>query len=207
MKVKICGVCRPQDAALAAAAGADYVGVILARKGPRQQTSESARAIYAAAPELMHVGVFADQPLPEVAALAAQLRLDIIQLHGTETAQYIHELECETESAIWKSVFLNDVDDLPKAIDEFADSVDGLLLDSGQGGSGQRFDWTLAREVRQLLNAQVQFVVAGGLNAENVAAAVATMRPDVVDVATGVEEVVGVKSPQKIESFVRNARA
>ncbi|HEX6559030.1 MAG TPA: phosphoribosylanthranilate isomerase [Longimicrobiales bacterium] len=207
MKIKICGVCRPEDAAAAQAAAVDYLGVILAHRGPRQQTVETARRIFDAAPDLWHVGVFADQTMKDVAALAELLRLDVIQLHGSENAQLVNELECETDCAIWKSVSLTSPDDLRNAIDLFADDVDALLLDSAAGGSGQRFDWSLADQARALLPAHVQLVIAGGLNAENVGEAVSLLSPDVVDVASGVEEELGVKSAQKIAAFVRSARA
>lgn len=207
MKVKICGVCRPEDAAVAAAAGADYLGVILARKGPRQQSVESARRIYQAAPDLLHVGVFADQTLAEVTRVAQQLQLDVVQLHGAETPQFINELECAIDCAIWKSVSPNSMADVQHAIDELAAHVDALLLDGAQGGSGHRFEWRLARSARALLPAHVQLVVAGGLNPENVREAIATLRPDVVDVASGVEQETGVKAEDRVVAFVRSARA
>lgn len=207
MKIKICGVCRPEDAAVAAAAGADYLGVILGRKGPRQQGEQNAQRIYQAAPDLLHAGVFADQTLAEVVRLAQQLQLDVVQLHGAETPQFINELECAIDCAIWKSVSPNSIEDVHRAIDEFADHVDALLLDGAQGGSGRRFEWKFARDARALLPAHVQLVVAGGLNPENVREAITTLRPDVVDVASGVEQETGVKAEDKVLAFVRSARA
>jgi len=206
VKIKICGLCRPEDAAAAAQAGADYLGVILAQRGPRHQSAPAARSIYDAAPDLLHVGVFADQPLQEVVELAELLQLDVIQLHGAESALFINELECATDCVIWKSVVMTQPADLPLAIDRYADDVDGLLLDGPRGGSGMPFDWTLAHGARSLLNASVQLIVAGGLNPDNVREVVARLSPDIVDVASGVEQEVGIKSKAKMTSFVRNAR-
>ena len=85
MKIKFCGVCRPEDAAAAQRAGADYIGVILSGGFPRSQPLEKAAEIYAAAPNTQHVGVFVDATLPELANAAKKLRLDVLQLHGNET--------------------------------------------------------------------------------------------------------------------------
>ena len=204
-QVKICGVCRLVDAQAVAAADADYIGVILAQRGPRQQSLAAAADIFSAAGDLNRVAVFADQDVMEVAAAAQKLELDVLQLHGVESAQFINELECESDAAIWKVVALRETDDLTRAIDTYADHVDGLLLDAAIGGSGKRFDWMLAENARALLPAQVRLIVAGGLTPANVAQAVAVLRPDVVDVASGVENAVGQKSAEKINAFVREA--
>ena len=190
---------------MVADARADFIGVILARKGPRQQSIESALPIYESAGELARVGVFADQPLAEITHIVEHLGLDIIQLHGSETSSFINELECETDAAIWKMISLKAAADLTRGIDDYADAVDGILLDSSTGGSGQRFDWELARDARVMLPSHVQLIVAGGLNPENVRDVVAYLKPDVVDVASGVEERVGEKSRELVHSFIRNA--
>jgi phosphoribosylanthranilate isomerase len=206
MRVKICGVCRAQDAAVIAAHAADYIGVILAQRGPRQQTLESAARIYGAAGELMRVGVFADQAIMDIAATAQQLHLDVIQLHGNESAEFINELECETDAIIWKTVHLRGSDDLSNAIDAFADHVDGLLLDAEVGGSGRRFEWSHAQRAREQLPEQVTLIVAGGLTPENVQDAIVALQPDVVDVASGVEITTCQKSAEKVRDFITRAR-
>ena len=207
MRVKICGVCRAEDAALIAENGADYIGVILAQRGPRQQTLESAARIYDAAGDVMRVGVFADQEIMDIAATAQQLGLSVIQLHGNESAEFINELECEADAAIWKTVHLRDRDDLERAIDSYADHVDGLLLDAATGGSGKRFEWSHAHRARVLLPEQVTLIVAGGLTPENVHDAIVALQPDVVDVASGVEVTTCQKSAEKIREFIMRARA
>ena len=188
-----------------AAAGADYIGVILAARGPRQQTIESAREIFAAAPEQIRVGVFADQPAEEVAATADALDLDIIQLHGSETASYVHELEAACDRAVWKAFSTTSTNELERAIDEFADDIEGLLLDARTGGSGERFDWSLAADARTLLPDGIALIVAGGLTPENVGDAIAALHPDIVDVASGVESEPGIKDWAKVRAFIENA--
>ena len=152
------------------------------------------------------MGVFADQPAADVAQIAKQLHLDVIQLHGVEPVAYVSGLAARASCAIWKSVFPHAADDLAQAIAEYGPHVQGVLLDSG-AGTGRRFDWSLASGVRALLPAQVVLVVAGGLRPENVSDAVAALRPDVVDVASGVECAVCEKDVMKVRAFVRNARS
>lgn len=211
MKVKICGVCRPEDARAVARAGADYIGVILAPSGRRQQTPASARNIFQAAANLQRVGVFADQSFEEVAVLASHLQLNVIQLHGHESATFVSEIAHETHCAIWKTVWLKTADDLEDAIGIYGEAAHGLLFDAPhgteRGGSGILFDWKLAVDARMMIPAKVQMIAAGGLKPENVRAAVELLRPDVVDVASGVEIQIGQKSNDRIDAFVRNAKA
>lgn len=210
MKVKICGVCRPQDAAAVATAGADFVGVILAPGHRRTQDSQSAAAIFAQARGLKRVGVFVNPAPDHVAQLADDLELDVIQLHGDEDPAIITSIVAQTGCDVWKTVWLSSASDLNDAIERYGESVNGLLLDARQGniigGTGMLFDWQLAAKTREHLSAHLQLIAAGGLTADNVHAAVAALKPDVVDVSTGVESSVGQKSEAAIAAFVRNAR-
>lgn len=203
MKVKICGVCSPHDATLVAQAGADYIGVILARKGPRQQTVEQASAIFDAAPHVRRVGVFANQSVADVAAAARQLQLTVVQLHGNESADAVAEIQREVGAEVWKTIT---PENIVAAVENYVGVVQGVLLDNPNGGSGRTFDWELARNARQLLPAHVKLVVAGGLRADNVQEAIKALNPDVVDVSSGVEKNMGEKSREQVFAFVRNAR-
>ena len=98
-------------------------------------------------------------------------------------------------------------DDLERAIDSYADHVDGLLLDAETGGSGKRFEWSHAQRERMLMTEQVCLNVAGGLTPENVHDAIVALQPDVVDVASGVEVTTCQKSAEKIREFIMRARA
>ena len=210
MNVKICGVCRPQDAAAAAAARADFLGVILAPGHRRTQNPQSAAAIFAQAHGLKRVGVFVDPAPDHVAQLAADLQLDVIQLHGSEDPVVIASIAALTGCNVWKTVWLSRASSVQDAIERYGESAHGLLLDARQGGTiggtGVRFDWQLAAHARARLPARLQLIVAGGLTADNVHAAVAALQPDVVDVSTGVESSIGQKSEAAIAAFVRNAR-
>jgi phosphoribosylanthranilate isomerase len=208
--VKICGVCRPEDAGVAAAAGADYIGVILAPGFGRSRTAEQAMAIYAAAPGLARVGLFVDQGPEAIRAAVERLGLDVVQLHGEETAESAAEL-ADLGCQVWKAIRPRDGQEFVEAIGRYGAVVSALLLDgwSGQGvgGTGTRFPWDAIAAVRERLPAGIALVAAGGLGPENVADAVARLRPDVVDVSSGVERVRGEKDPEKVRAFVARARA
>ena len=205
MKIKICGICRPEDARYAAQSGADYLGVILARRGPRARSLEEAEVILAEAGEAQRVGVFADQTVQEIAEACERLKLDVIQLHGHESIAVVTELQRSTACLVWKAASLESTGDLERAVDTYADVVNGMLFDGRRPGSGALFDWDLVFDARALLPPNVQLIIAGGLTPENVGAAVAELQPDVVDVASGVEETVCEKSKERIERFIRNA--
>lgn len=207
MKIKICGVCHPGDAAVAAQCGADYIGVILATKGPRQQSMAQAREIFNRAGGALRVGVFADQSAAFVSDAAGQLGLDVVQLHGGESPSFAAEVQRQIHGRVWKMIAPQNSEDVERAVADYADVVQGLLFDHSAGGSGRTFDWSVAADARGVLPPNVQLIVAGGLNPTNVRAAVEMLRPDVVDVASGVEDKPCEKSRTRIEAFVRNARS
>lgn len=207
MKVKICGVCRPEDALLVAGAGADYIGVILAKRGPRHRSVLEAERIFDAAGALMRVGVFADQPLDELVQGCETLKLDVIQLHGGENAEYVADAQRRTNCSVWKSISVDRIDDIERQIEGYADVANGLLLDSGGGGTGRRFDWQAARAVREMIPPNVSLILAGGLSADTVREAIETLGPDIVDVASGVEAKICEKSSVLVEAFIKNAKS
>lgn len=205
MKIKICGICRPEDAQYASRAGADYLGVILAKRGPRALALSRAEEVLAGTSPAGRVAVFADQPVDDVAQACERLKLDIVQLHGHESAAYVAEVQRNMSCLVWKAVALETPEDLEHAAERYGDVVNGLLIDGPRAGSGNAFDWNLAVHARSILPPNVQLIVAGGLTPENVKDAVAMMQPDVVDVASGVEENVCEKSRERIDGFIRNA--
>lgn len=199
IKVKICGVTSVADALIAAAAGADAVGLNFSARSPRRVAVETARAIAAALPAgICRVGVFVDQPREEIAAIARAVGLDALQFHGEESVEACAGWEIKTI----KAVRVRDAAALARAA-EYA--VDFLLADAyveGQaGGTGHRvpLEW-LAGAPRQRL------VLAGGLTPDNVADVVRAVRPAGVDVASGVESAPGAKDEEKVRRFIANAR-
>lgn len=212
--VKICGVCTAGDASLATLAGADYVGVILVPGRSRSRTLEEAAAVFAGT-SCRRVGVFVDPAAEEVAQAVGRLRLDIVQLHGDETATRARELRDaaagQRRVRFWKAVRIRDAAEIQAAAAVYDGAVDGLLLEgfseAGHGGVGARFDWEAAAMMRGALPAELELVVAGGLRPDNVAEAVRLLRPDVVDVSSGVEESLCRKSAELVNAFVAAARS
>jgi phosphoribosylanthranilate isomerase len=207
--VKICGVCSPEDAALVAELGADFIGVILAPGRARSRTVEEAALIYAAATGLRRVGVFVDAMADEVLRVAERLQLDVVQLHGAETAE--QALVCQHEGhVVWKAVPVRGAADVKVALGVYEGSADALLLDgasaAASGGTGTAFRWTDVGPVLDGWPSSLRLVVAGGLHADNVLAAIGALRPDVVDVSSGVEAAPGVKSEQRLRRFITAAR-
>jgi phosphoribosylanthranilate isomerase len=207
--VKICGVCRRDDAALSGEAGAAYVGVILAPGRERSlRVGEAAEVLAGAASK--RVGVFVDAAPEEVLATAELLHLDVVQLHGAESPAVAALLGAELPAHIWKAIAVRSAADILKAGDRYAGAVHGLLLDGwspgGHGGVGAAFDWAAAAEARAQLPRTLQVIVAGGLNPDNVGAVVNLLNPDVVDVSSGVEEVLRRKSAARVREFIAAAR-
>ena len=190
--------------------GAAYVGVILSARGPRALTVEAAADVLGMRGSARAVGVFVDEPVAHVARLARLLALDVVQLHGREDASFVAELRAQTDAAVWKALRVRDPAEAAAAAAVFGPLVDGILLDGfmegTEGGAGVRFDWAAVADVRAALAAGTLLVVAGGLTPDNVADAVAALRPDVVDVSSGVESRVCRKSEARMRAFIDAAR-
>lgn len=199
MRVKICGITRPEDAELAESAGADAIGLIFAPNSKRLITLERAAAIAErVGPLITRVGVFVDAPLEQVLAAVHHLRLGAVQLHGSEDSVYAAAVRKETR--VIRAVSFRPA--LPlEGLAHFP--ADALLVDGLRPGSGETFDWSQASS----LTGAPHLILAGGLAPENVAAGIRALRPYAVDVASGVEASPGIKDPEKVAAFVRNARA
>ncbi len=210
--VKICGVRRLEDALVAAEAGASYFGMVFVPGRRRRIEPEAARIITDGvrdgdreAPK--SVGLFSDQPLDEVLETIATAGLDYTQLCGDEPLDFCRAVL--QHAGVIKVLHVAN-DDHPDAvagrIDEFAAAGCTVTLDSQvtglHGGTGQSFDWSIAA---QLAASGRQFLLAGGLTPDNVAEAVAVVRPWGVDVSSGVETD-GVQDSAKIRQFATNAR-
>lgn len=211
MRVKICGVCRPQDAALACAAGADYVGVVVSPGFSRSRTTAEAAAIFAAAGSAGRAGVFVDPTLEQVRATAASLALDVVQLSGHEVPELGRALRADRPAhgrpQVWKVLRPTTAQALVQSAALWVDAADALLLDGHKGGSGVPFDWDAIAAARWQLPPGLTLVVAGGLTPANVSGAVAKLAPQVVDVSSGVEAALGEKSPEAVRAFIAAAHA
>ncbi|PHH47695.1 bifunctional indole-3-glycerol-phosphate synthase TrpC/phosphoribosylanthranilate isomerase TrpF [Pluralibacter gergoviae] len=194
---KVCGLTRAEDARAALEAGAIYSGVIFVPASPRCVNETQARAVIAAAP-LRYVGVFRDAPLAEVAAKAEALGLAAVQLHGDEDQTYIDALRAALPEnvQIWKALSVKA--SLPA---RDLNHVDRYLLDNGQGGSGQPFDWSLLAG-QDLSN----IMLAGGLGPDNCVAAAKSGCAG-LDFNSGVESQPGIKDAGKLASVFQTLRA
>ena len=209
MRVKICGLTRAADAAAAAALGADYLGVILSPGfGRSVEPTEASRFRFPGGPLL--VGVVVDLPPAELVERARTAGVDVLQLHGSEPPDALRALREEGSWTLWKAVRVRSGDDVREAVELYRGVADGLLLEGwhpGRGGGvGASFPADEVAAVRSAFPPGLDLVVAGGLRPETVAEVVRTLRPQVVDVSSGVESAPGVKDPRKVEAFVGNAR-
>ena len=207
--VKICGITTPEDALVAQELGADYLGMILSQGFLRSILPDEAVDIGLVA-ETPLVAVLVDESLDEAQRIAELSGASVIQLHGEENVEYVEELRRRGMWTIWKAVRVRDPEDVTRAVEGLGTSVDGLLLDGWHpdrpGGSGVSFSWEGVRVMRDQIPSALKVIVAGGLTPGNVADAVRVLRPDVVDVVSGVELNIRRKDPELIGAFVRNAR-
>ncbi|MGL5242111.1 MAG: bifunctional indole-3-glycerol-phosphate synthase TrpC/phosphoribosylanthranilate isomerase TrpF, partial [Kluyvera ascorbata] len=194
---KVCGLTRAQDAQAAYEAGAIYGGLIFVPTSPRAVSVEQAREVIAAAP-LSYVGVFRNAPVAEVVGRATALSLRAVQLHGDEEQAYIDDLRAAlpADVQIWKALSVTNA--LPP---RSLKHVDRYLFDNGQGGTGQRFDWSLLQG-QDLSNV----MLAGGLSADNCVDAAKSGCVG-LDFNSGVESKPGIKDASKLASVFQTLRA
>lgn len=208
-RVKICGVTSAGDAALVAASGADAIGLNFYPPSPRVLTLEKAREVAAEIPAgVMRVGVFVNATPDEIHERVDALKLDMVQLHGDETPEFLRSLHegLRIIKAFRVEGDGSPVDDFLKRANDLGRSVEAVLLDAAKtreyGGSGVLADWKLAAE---MVETWPPLVLAGGLTPVNVAAAIVTARPAAVDTASGVEKAKGVKDEVLVRQFVAKA--
>ncbi len=197
-KIKLCGLARPADVEAVNELMPEYAGFILV-PGRRRYIppEEAARLRRQLSPRIQAVGVFINEKPELIAELLRDGTIDVTQLHGSEDEGYIKRLRTMTDRPIIKAFRIETMADIEKAR---ACSADYVLLDSGIGGTGTVFDWTLLRQMDR------PYFLAGGLNPDNVKAAVEALRPYGVDVSSGIETG-GVKDREKMAAFVRRVRS
>ena len=203
-KIKICGVTRLSDAELAASLGAWAIGMVFHPDSPRVCRPEPAAEIGSALKRRLEVvGVFVNAPLEDVVGLAEGASLTMLQLHGDEGPSYCQEAARRTGLKVIKAARVRDAASVRLMS---AYKTDYHMLDTyvpGQpGGTGERFDWTLAAEHR----GPVPLILSGGLGPDNATEAIETAHPFAVDVASGVESSPGHKDPAKLRLLFEAVR-
>jgi phosphoribosylanthranilate isomerase len=208
--VKICGLSTPETLDAALQAGADLVGFVRFAKSPRHVELDAGRTLSAQARgKALRVVLVVDADDAALAAVVEALDPDILQLHGSETPERAAAIRARFGRPVMKAVGIADRADLAQAA--LHAGADHLLLDAKPprvpgalpGGNGVAFDWRLLAG----LDPALPFMLSGGLNPDNVAAAIELSGARAVDVSSGVESRPGEKDPAKIEAFVTSARA
>lgn len=195
-KIKMCGLSRPCDIVAANAIRPEYIGFVFYPKSKRNVTPEQAAQLKKRlSPAIQAVGVFVDAAPEAVSALLRQGVIDIAQLHGHEDEAYLASLRQLTDKPLLQAFRIAEADDVTRAMQSSADMV---LLDAGMG-SGEGFDWTLVRKIDR------PYFLAGGLDADNVTAAIRQLHPYAVDVSSGIETD-GQKDKEKMAAFAAAVR-
>lgn len=196
-KIKICGLTRLRDIDYVNTLLPDYVGFVFTPKSKRYISPDNAAVLKKRlVGKIKAVGVFVNEPTDSVINIAKAGTIDIIQLHGSEDSDYIAKLRNQTDLSIIKAYKIASTDDVKNAEKS---SADYILLDNGSGGTGERFDWSLCKNIGR------KFFLAGGLDPDNVKQAINECMPYAVDVSSGVETD-GAKDYDKIMRFIKSVR-
>ena len=195
-QIKLCGLRRPEDIEAANRLKPEYIGFVFARKSKRYVDPETALSLKKSlSPDIKAVGVFVNEELSVVANLLKRGVIDVAQLHGSESEDYIAELKAAAGKPVIRAFKVASSEDGAVAVNSSADQI---LLDAG-AGDGVTFDWSIVKNVER------PFFLAGGLNPLNVADAVEAVHPFAVDVSSGIETD-GVKDTDKMAAFVKAVR-
>ena len=197
-RVKICGITRVEDALAAIELGADAIGLVFYESSPRHvQLHQAAKIVAALPPFVSVVGLFVDATAEQIREVLTHVRLDVLQFHGDESAEFCRQFNTPYLKAVRVRLETN----LVQYATDYADAR-ALLLDAFAegipGGTGHSFDWSL---IPKGLTRPI--ILAGGLNAGNVTEAIRQVRPYAVDVSGGVEREKGIKDADKIAAFIR----
>ncbi len=215
MLVKICGIMREEDGRMVEKAGADFLGINFVVGSKRCVSIDKAKEIINAIKDKSKIVLlFKDEDIERVVLVVKECNIKMVQLHGNEDAEYLKELINKIKDIkIIKAVMVKGKESINKMV-EFYDEIGrskwlyAFLLDSPRGGgSGEQFDWEgIVGELEKERVYLPKIFLAGGLNVRNLREAIELVRPDGVDVASGVESSVGVKDEEKVKEFIRIAK-
>jgi phosphoribosylanthranilate isomerase len=210
LDIKICGLKTDAAMVAALAGGASHVGFIFFPKSPRYvEPAEAGRLREAARGKALAVAVTVDADDAFLDEIVAEVRPDMMQLHGTETPDRVAEIKARYGLPVMKALSVSEAADLER-IEPYIGVADCFLFDAKPpkgsqlpGGNGVAFDWRILAG----LDAGVEYMLSGGLNAANIGDALRLANPPGIDVSSGVESAPGVKDPALIEQFFRAVRA
>jgi len=203
--IKICGITRNSDAIAAVASGADAIGLVFYAASPRAVSKDRVEEITdGIVGKAQVVALFVDAQEEEVNKVLETNRIDLLQFHGSESAQY-----CESFGLPYMKAFRVNADNYREQNFASYDSAQMILLDSyselNPGGTGKVFDWRIGRKIKVMT--EMNIVVAGGLSPDNVKAAIEQIHPFGIDVSSGVEQDYGIKDLTKVSAFIEGARS
>lgn len=209
VEVKICGITDEDALDAAVEAGADYVGLVFFAKSPRHIVPDLAAELVQFLDEgVAKVGLFVDPDDALLDEVLGHLRLDLLQLHGSETPERVEQIRLEYGLPVMKVIPVASADDL-KAAEAYYGVADRLLFDAKPpkgselpGGNAVSFDWTILKG----FTCPLPWMLAGGLTPANVAEAIRISGAKAVDVSSGVETAPGAKDPDKIRGFIATAK-
>ncbi|MEM7667989.1 MAG: phosphoribosylanthranilate isomerase [Pseudomonadota bacterium] len=209
MRVKICGLTRPEDVTDAAGAGADYIGFVFFPPSPRAIDIETGRALMRSVPPGISRVALTVNPDDDLLDRLDALPIDFVQLHGNESPERVAKIRERQNSRIIKAIGIRDPEDV-KLIERYAPVSDQLLLDakpptgaSRPGGNAVVFDWDLIAGYDWPL----PWLLAGGLTTSNITDAIRTTAAEQVDLSSAVESAPGVKNKDLMRAFIKAARA
>lgn len=206
IKVKICSITNQEDALMVVDYGADAIGVINVKDTPRYVDLETAREIFKALPVFVSRVVVATPGNIKEALEIEETKADYIQLHGSESLDFVKELREKTKLGLIKKISVDE--NCMRNSKDYSRFVDAILLDTkvkgALGGTGKVHDWIMSREIVESIDKPV--ILAGGLNPMNVREAIDKVRPYAVDSSSGVESKPRIKDKKRVKQFIMNAK-
>ena len=204
MKLKICGITNQEDALNAVSLGVDALGFIFYEHSPRYVDPKIVEEIsYHLPPFVKTVGVFVNHESEFIEETRERCKLDLIQLHGDESAQFCLSMK----QRCIKAIRVADPEDI-ESIRQYQGSVSGILLDTKvkdiPGGTGASFDWGLAINAKEFA---CPLILSGGINAQNIKKAMTLVNPYAIDICSGVEKEPGIKDYQKMQDLIQEVHS
>ncbi len=198
-KIKICGIKREDEVAILNQFPVSYAGFIFAKSKRQVTIDQCLKLSELLNPNIKRVGVFVNEPFDQLMKIISACKLDIVQLHGDETVDYIKDIPVK----VWKTIPVKNKDSLAK-ISVYDQHVHGILFETHheklKGGTGLTFDWQLLKNLE--LNNDVDMILAGGINPGNAKEAIDIVEPDILDVNSGLE-VEGYKTLDKVKQLFK----